>query len=50
MGEEKKAPGTGPSGAADREEGENGRVPIYLKLAYVIIVVWAMIYFLLYFR
>ena len=35
----------------DRHEGgDEGGIPIYLKLAYVIIAIWSVIYFLLYFR
>ena len=37
--------------AEDRHEGgEEGGIPIYLKLAYIIIGIWSVIYFLLYFR
>jgi hypothetical protein len=41
---------TGQETAGQDEGAEEGRIPIYLKLAYIIIAVWSVIYFLLYFR
>ena len=37
------------SAAADQKGHEEGRVPIYLKVAYIIIAVWCVVYFWLYF-
>ena len=44
------APDAKPEGEGRHEGAEEGAIPIYLKLAYVIIAIWSVIYFLLYFR
>ena len=44
------APGAKPEGEGRHEAAEEGAIPIYLKLAYVIIAIWSVIYFVLYFR
>ena len=53
MSDEKKSPGPAPDASEDAEKisggAEEGRIPLYLKLAYIIIGVWSVIYFLLYF-